>query len=51
MWRRARGWALAIGVAVVALGLDGNPLTELGRSAIAAALTGDADHSGAGRPT
>jgi len=38
MWRRARGWALAIGVAVVALGREGNPLTELGRRAIAAAL-------------
>jgi len=38
MWRRARGWALSIGVAVVALGLEGNPLTELGRIAIAAAL-------------
>ena len=38
MWRRARGWALAIGVAVVALGREGNPLTELGRIAIAAAL-------------
>jgi aminoglycoside phosphotransferase (APT) family kinase protein len=51
MWRRARGWALAIGAAVVALGLDGNPLTELGRRAIAATLTGGADHSGAGRST
>jgi aminoglycoside phosphotransferase (APT) family kinase protein len=38
MWRRAHGWALAIGVAVVAFGLEGNPLTELGRKAIAAAL-------------
>ena len=38
MWRRARGWALAIGVAVVALGREGNPLTELGRRAIAAVL-------------
>jgi aminoglycoside phosphotransferase (APT) family kinase protein len=38
MWRRARGWALSIGVAVVALGREGNPLTELGRIAIAAAL-------------
>jgi aminoglycoside phosphotransferase (APT) family kinase protein len=40
MWRRARGWALAIGVAVIALGRDGNPLTELGRKAVAAALEG-----------
>jgi aminoglycoside phosphotransferase (APT) family kinase protein len=38
MWKRARGWALSIGVAVVALGREGNPLTELGRIAIAAAL-------------
>ena len=38
MWRRARGWALTIGVAVVALGREGNPLTELGRRGIAAAL-------------
>ena len=37
-WRRARGWALAIGVAVIALGGEGNPLTELGRRAVAAAL-------------
>jgi aminoglycoside phosphotransferase (APT) family kinase protein len=43
MWRRARGWALAIGVAVVALGQDGNPLAELGRKTIAAALAGGAD--------
>jgi aminoglycoside phosphotransferase (APT) family kinase protein len=39
MWRRARGWALAIGVAVVALGRDGNPLTEMGKRTIEAALT------------
>jgi aminoglycoside phosphotransferase (APT) family kinase protein len=39
LWRRARGWALAIGVAVIALGREGNPLTELGRRAVAAALT------------
>jgi aminoglycoside phosphotransferase (APT) family kinase protein len=38
MWRRARGWALAIGVAVVAIGRDGNPLTEMGKRAIVAAL-------------
>jgi aminoglycoside phosphotransferase (APT) family kinase protein len=38
MWRRARGWALAIGVAVVALGQEGNPLAELGKKTIAAAL-------------
>lgn len=39
MWRRARGWALAIGVAVVALGREGNPLSVLGHRAIAAALS------------
>jgi hypothetical protein len=38
MWRRARGWALAIGVAVIALGREGNPLTELGKKAVAAVL-------------
>ena len=38
MWRRARGWALTIGVAVVALGREGNPLTALGQKAVAAAL-------------
>lgn len=43
MWRRARGWALAIGVAVVALGQEGNPLAELGKKTIAAALAGGAD--------
>lgn len=41
IWRRARGWALAIGVAVVTIGRAGNPLAELGKKAIAAALTGD----------
>ena len=43
MWRRARGWALAIGVAVVVLGQEGNPLAELGKKTIAAALAGGAD--------
>ena len=38
MWRRARGWALTIGVAVIALGREGNPLTALGQKAVAAAL-------------
>jgi aminoglycoside phosphotransferase (APT) family kinase protein len=42
-WRRARGWALTIGVAVIALGGEGNPLTELGRRAVTAALAGGAD--------
>jgi aminoglycoside phosphotransferase (APT) family kinase protein len=41
VWRRARGWALAIGVAVVALGREGNPLTDLGKRTIAAALADD----------
>jgi aminoglycoside phosphotransferase (APT) family kinase protein len=41
IWRRARGWALSIGVAVVALGREGNPLTELGIRAIAAALAAE----------
>jgi hypothetical protein len=43
MWKRARGWALAIGVAVIALGRDGNPLTEMGKKAVAAVLTDGAD--------
>jgi aminoglycoside phosphotransferase (APT) family kinase protein len=38
MWRRARGWALAIGVAVVALGREGNLLAEMGKRTIASAL-------------
>ena len=41
VWRRARGWALAIGVAVVALGQEGNPLSEMGRRTIEAALAGE----------
>ena len=41
MWRRARGWALSIGVAVVALGQDGNSLAELGRKTIESALIPD----------
>ena len=42
VWKRARGWALAIGVAVVALGQEGNPLAELGRRTIESALRPDA---------
>ena len=42
VWRRARGWALSIGVAVVALGQDGNPLAELGRKTIESALRPEA---------
>ena len=41
VWRRARGWALAMGVAVLAVGGDDDPLAELGRRTIAAAVTGD----------
>ena len=41
VWRRARGWALAIGVAVVALGQAGNSLAELGRKTIDSALIPD----------
>lgn len=40
MWHRARGWALSIGVAVVALGQHGNPLAEVGKKTIACALAG-----------
>ncbi|HET9195159.1 MAG TPA: aminoglycoside phosphotransferase family protein [Vicinamibacterales bacterium] len=43
VWKRARGWALAIGVAVVALGHDGNSLAQLGKKTIAAALADGAD--------
>ena len=38
VWRRARGWALALGVAVIALGREGNPLAELGEQTVEAAL-------------
>lgn len=41
MWRRARGWALAIGVAVVALGQEGHSLAELGKRTIESALIPD----------
>ena len=41
IWRRARGWALAIGVAIVALGQDNDPMVAMGRHAIQAALAGD----------
>jgi aminoglycoside phosphotransferase (APT) family kinase protein len=43
MWHRARGWALSIGVAMVALGQHGNPMAELGRKTIACALAGGPD--------
>jgi aminoglycoside phosphotransferase (APT) family kinase protein len=43
MWRRARGWALAIAVAVIALGRDGDPMTELGKQTVSAVLAGGAD--------
>ena len=41
VWRRARGWALAMGVAVLAVGGAGDPLAELGERTIEAALAGD----------
>jgi aminoglycoside phosphotransferase (APT) family kinase protein len=40
MWRRARGWALALGVAYVAMGQEGDALAELGKQTIDAALEG-----------
>jgi hypothetical protein len=40
MWRRARGWALALGVAYVAMGQEGDVLAELGKQTIDAALEG-----------
>jgi aminoglycoside phosphotransferase (APT) family kinase protein len=43
IWRRARGWALSIAVAVIALGGEDNPLEELGARTIAAALEGGPD--------
>ena len=39
-WRRARGWALALGLAYVAGSKDGDPLIALGRATIEAALGG-----------
>ena len=41
LWRRARGWALAMGVAVLAVGDDGDPLADLATRTIAAALAAD----------
>ena len=41
IWRRARGWALAIGVAMVAVGGLGHPIGEMASRTIAAALAGD----------
>jgi aminoglycoside phosphotransferase (APT) family kinase protein len=37
-WARARGWALALGVAYMAASPDGDPMIALGRAAIEAAL-------------
>ncbi len=42
VWRRARGWALALGVAYVAHAPEGDPLAALGRQTMHAALTTDA---------
>lgn len=41
VWRRARGWALALGVAYLAHAGDGDPLAELGRKTIESALIPD----------
>jgi aminoglycoside phosphotransferase (APT) family kinase protein len=41
MWRRARGWALAMGVAVLAHGGESDPLADLAKRTIVAALGGD----------
>ena len=41
MWRRARGWALALGVAYLAHANEEDALADLGKRTIAAALTGD----------
>jgi aminoglycoside phosphotransferase (APT) family kinase protein len=40
IWRRARGWALALGVAYLAIAHDRDALAQLGRRTIAAALAG-----------
>jgi aminoglycoside phosphotransferase (APT) family kinase protein len=44
VWKRARGWALALGVAYLAHARDRDPLAELGKRTIDAALAADADH-------
>lgn len=41
VWRRARGWALVMGVAVLAHGGEDDPLAELARRTIEAALAPD----------
>jgi aminoglycoside phosphotransferase (APT) family kinase protein len=43
IWRRSRGWALSIAVAVIAPGGGDNPLRELGKKTIAGALEGGPD--------
>ncbi len=40
VWQRARGWALAMGVAVLAHGGEDDPLAPLARRTIASALAG-----------
>lgn len=40
-WQRGRGWALAIGVALVASSADDEAYTRLGHAAISAAVRGD----------
>lgn len=41
MWRRARGWALTLGLACLTGSKEGDPLIALGRATIAAALDSD----------
>ena len=40
-WRRARGWALTLGLAYVTGSKESDPLIALGRATIAAALDSD----------
>jgi aminoglycoside phosphotransferase (APT) family kinase protein len=41
VWRRARGWALALGVAYLAHAADDDPLAELARKTLESALSND----------
>jgi hypothetical protein len=40
-WRRARGWALTLGLAYITGSTESDPLIALGRATIAAALDSD----------
>ncbi len=40
-WQRGRGWALAIGVALIASSADDEAYTRLGRATVSAAVRGD----------